>query len=271
MGEAAKAATEWERAIAEGLRYPGLEEHRAIEFLAATDDGSAIDGWHWLIEWTTTSFYIKSMNPAIQGAKVSIHGPDAQHPGREHFRFDVERTNPDRAARATRAGGRWLTDTSDLPYLFTGRGVSEHVDHIVRFSAGHDAFVAGAPPAHGSDWPKEKATMRGLLPIPGEGRVIHVDVFVSYDGDPYWPNTEAIRAQRAGLGFMTNSLGWKLSVVVFDRPTGSEPDPCGDFRSEFSVDRCFRGIAATVDDTGLLWLCEKLFPFDEVEEPRPDC
>lgn len=94
------------------------------------------------------------------------------------------------------------------------RGLSEHVDHIVRFSAGHDAFVAGAPPAHGSDWPKEKATMRGLLPIPGEGRVIHVDVFVSYDGDPYWPNTEAIRAQRAGLGFMTNSCSrWSSSTA----------------------------------------------------------
>ena len=256
--------------MTEDVPCPGMDEHRSIEFLTATNDGTAIDGWHWLIEWTTTSFYIKSMNPAIQGAKVSIHGPDARHPGREHFRFDLERTNQDRAARATRAGGRWLTDTSDLPHLFTGRRVTDHVDHIVRFSAGYDAFVAGAPPAGGSDWPKAKATMRGLLPIPAEGRVIHVDIFVTYDGDPYWPNKEAIRAQRAGLGFMTNSLGWKLSVVVCDRPTDYEPDPSGDLRGETPVDQCFRGIAAMVDDTDLLWLCEKLIPFDdEAEKPSP--
>jgi hypothetical protein len=109
-----------------------------------------------------------------------------------------------------------------------------------------------------------------LLPIPAEGWVIHVDVFLSYDGGAYWPNEEAIRAQEAGLGFMTNSLDWTLSVVVNNRPADHEPDPCGDYRGNTPVDRCFRGYAATVDD-GLLWLCEKLIPFDdEVEEPTPD-
>jgi hypothetical protein len=129
-------------------------------------------------------------------------------------------------------------------------------------------------PAGGSDWPKEKASMRGLLPIPAEGFVTHVDVFLSYDGDcgPYWPHPEeAIRAQRAGLGYMTNSLGWKLSVVVFERPADREPEPCGDFRGDIPVDRCHRGYAATVEDDGLLWLCEKLFPFDdEGETTDPD-
>ena len=71
--------------------YPGMDEHQAIEFFAATNDGTAIDGWHWLLEWSTTSFYIKSMNPAMQAAKVSIHGPDPkpQHRGKHRFRFDL--------------------------------------------------------------------------------------------------------------------------------------------------------------------------------------
>src|SRR6185437_11030359 len=75
-----------------GDGYPGMDEHRAIEFFAATNDGTAIDSWHWLIEWSTTSFYIKSMNPALQGTKVSIHGPDDRHPGLNHYRFDLIRT-----------------------------------------------------------------------------------------------------------------------------------------------------------------------------------
>jgi hypothetical protein len=41
-----------------------MDEHRAIEFFMATSGGTAIDSWHWLIEWSTTSFYVKSMNRA---------------------------------------------------------------------------------------------------------------------------------------------------------------------------------------------------------------
>lgn len=257
--------------------YPGLDEHRAIEFLWARGDGIGIDSWHWLIEASRSSFYIKSMNRALQGAKVTLHGPDGRYPGQEHFRFDLIRTaemQVDRRSqnRSAGAGGRWLTDPGQLPRYFTGRPVNDNVDHVVRFSAGHDLFVAGAPPAGGSDWPKEKATMRGLLPLPTEGHVVHVDVFLSREPDhgPYWPQKEAvIRAQRSGVGFMTNSLGWKLSVVVNRRPVEREPDPCGDYRGDTPVAECFRGYVATVDEAGLLWLCEKLIPFDGDGESRP--
>lgn len=257
--------------------HPGMDQHRAIEFLGARADGIGIDGWHWLLETSATSFYIKSMNQAMQGAKVTLHGPDDRYPGEEHFRFDVIRTpemevDQKAANRSARAGGRWLTDSSDFPWYFTGRRIAENVDHVVRFCIERDVFLAGAPPAGGSGWPKAKATMRGLLPLPAEGHVVHVDVFLSCDGErgPYWPHPEeVIRAQCAGLGYMTNSLGWKLSAVVFGRPADREPDPVGDFRGGTPIDRCHRGYAAMVDETGLLWLCEKLFPFDDVERDRP--
>jgi hypothetical protein len=260
-----------EQALTVDLLYPGMDEHRAIEFLSATNDGTAIDSWHWLMERSATSFYIKSMNRALQGAKVTIHGPDERHPGEDHYRLDVIRTpemevDPTFANRSARAGGRWLTDPGELPRYFTGRCINDNVDHVVRFSNGHDVFVAGAPAAGGSDRPKPKASMRGLLPIPADGRVVHVDVFLSYDAEsgPYWPGEESVlRAQRSGLGFMTNSLGWKLSVVVYDRAADHEPDPCGDYRGDTPVSGCYRGYAATVDHSGLLWLCEKLIPFDD--------
>lgn len=250
-----------------------MDEHRAIEFFMATSDGTAIDSWHWLIEWSTTSFYVKSMNRALQGTKVSIHGPDDRHPGLHHYRFDLIRTpelevDQRSADRAARAGGRWLTDTSHFPLIFEGRQINDHTALIVRLNVGHDAFMAGAPAAGGSDWPKQKATMRGIVPVPTEGRVRHVDVFLSYNGEPYWPAEDAIRAARAGLGYIKNSLGWCLSVVIYNRPTTYEPDPCGDLRGETPVDQCLRGIAATVDDTGLLWMCEKLIPRPP-ESPQP--
>jgi hypothetical protein len=155
-------------------------------------------------------------------------------------------------------------DSSQLQQIFKGRQINDHAALIVRFSVGHDAFMAGAPAASGSDWPKEKATMRGLVPLPAEGKVIHIDLFLSYNGEPYWSNEVAIRAARAGMGFIKNSLGWCLSAVIYDRPAEEQPDPCGDFRGQTPVNQCLRGIAATVDETGVLWLCEKLIP--RVEE-----
>ena len=101
------------------------------------------------------------------------------------------------ADRAARAGGRWLTDTSHFPLIFEGRQINDHTALIVRLSVGHDAFIAGAPAAGGSDWPKQKATMRGIVPVPTEGRVRHVDVFLSYNGEPYWPAEDTIRAARS--------------------------------------------------------------------------
>lgn len=250
--------------MTEHVLYPGMDEHQKIEFFTARADGVAIDGWHWLIEWTTTSFYIKSMNPAIQAMKVSMHGPDPrpQHLGKEHFRFDIERSNQDRATRAVAAGARWLTDSSELPFYFEGREVNEHVKLIVRFSIGRDAYIAGAPPAGGSDWPKENA-MKGVAPLPAEGRVSHVDIFLSDNGAPYWPDEDKVRATRSGIGLIRNSLDWCLSAVVFDRPVDYQPDPCGDFRGNTPVNQCFRGLASSVDDTSLLWLCEKLIPIPD--------
>lgn len=243
--------------------FPGMDQHPCIEWFMATNDGTAIDGWHWLIEWTTTSFYIKSMNPAVQLMKVSMHGPDPrpQHVGKEHFRFDRERTNQDRADRAADAGGRWLTDDSTLPLHFEGHQINDHTKLIVRFCAEPEVFVPGAPPAGGSDWPIKKA-MKGIVPLPAQGRVRHIDIFLSDDGAPYWPDADKVRATQSGLGYIRNSLDWCLSAVIFDRPAEYLPDPCGDLRGEVPVDQCLRGVAATVDETSVLWLCEKLIPTD---------
>lgn len=248
--------------------YPGMDQHQGIEFLMATEDGSAIDGWHWLIEPTSTSFYLKSMHRALQGAKVSIHGPDDRHPGQQHYRFDLIRTpqmevDEKKAGRAASAGGRWLTEPTSFPWYFPGRRINDDTDLVVRLSVGHDLFVPGAEPAGPSDWPKQKATMRGLVPIPAEGHVTHIDIFVSRNGKPYWRDEEAIRAAQAGMGYLMNSLGWCLSVIINKRDIDDEPDPSGDLRGETPVDQCSRGLASTIDDTGLLWLCEKLIPRDQ--------
>lgn len=127
----------------------------------ATNDGTAIDSWHWQIESSTTSFYVKSLNQALEGAEVSIRGPDDKHPAADYFRFHVLRTDGetlDQKAtdKAARTGGRWLTDPGEMPHYFAARSINDHVKLVVRFSTPWDAFVAGAPPAGGPQWPKAK-------------------------------------------------------------------------------------------------------------------
>jgi hypothetical protein len=157
-----------------------------------------------------------------------------------------------------------------MPHYFTGRSINDHVKLVVRFSTPWDAFISGAPPAGGSRWPKTKA-MKGLIPVPTKGRVRHVDLYLSTNGEPYWPYDEQVlAASRAGMGFITNSLGWKLSAVVIDAAKSEETDPVGDLRRETAFAQCRRGLAAWVDETGLLWLCETVIAADPPPAPSPN-
>jgi hypothetical protein len=244
---------------------PLMQERTAIEWLMATNDGTGVDSWHWLAESSTTSFYVKAMHHALEGAKVSLHGPDDNHPGGGHFRFDLIRTDGETldqqvADKAARAGGRWLTDPNELPFYFSGRHINDDVKHVVRVSTAWDAFTAGAEPAGPSRMPKAKADMRVFIPVPREGHVRHVDLYLSTNGEPYWPHGEqAIRAAGAGIGYLTNSLGWTLSAVSMDHEATEETDPVGSgFRGDRPLSECSRGRVTWVDETGLLWLFETL-------------
>ena len=134
-----------------------MDGQHAIVF-AFVNKETQVCGYTWLIEWSTTSFYIKSQFPPLQSMKVSLHGPDPKHPGKQHLRFGF--TSPDQVEKAVKAGGGWSIDGSDgPPFRFSGRSVNDYAAHIVRFSAEPDMFtgVPSAPLPKG----KQKATSRG--------------------------------------------------------------------------------------------------------------
>lgn len=224
-------------------------------------------GYSWLIEWSTTSFYIKSQFPPLQSMKVSLHGPDPNHPGKQHLRFDF--AHPDQVEKAVKAGGGWSTDLSDgPPFNFSGRQVNDHAAHIVRFSSEWDMFSSGMPPAPGGPKHKQKATLHARVPAPPKGQVTHVDLYLSL-GDPYWPNEQQARDKNAGMGPISNDAGMNLTAVVTLRSITSEPDPHGDVRGAIPLDQCARGMGGAVDETGLLWLCEKMIPVEMLGTTPP--
>ena len=139
------------------------QQQHAIEFFFIAE-ASSLWGFHWLIEWSTSSFYVKCLHPAMQSAKVSLHGPDPKHLGKQHLRFDLDHT--DVLEKATKAGSHWSSGSDRLPFYFGGRQVNDHAAHIVRFSAEWNTFIKGAPGPGNSRGPREKSTFRALVRAP---------------------------------------------------------------------------------------------------------
>ena len=49
-------------------------------------------------------------------------------------------------------------------------------------------------------------------------------------------------------------------IVGREDATTADPDPFGDVSEGLPEDQLIRGVGATVDTTGLLWICEKIIP-----------
>lgn len=238
-------------------------EH-AIVF-SILDRAAKIYGYTWLIEWSTTSFYIKSTYKPLQLLKVTIHGFDPKHVGKQHFRLDFDHAEP--ATKAVNAGGGWATVGAQLPLYFDGRRINKRTVHIVRFSAEAEMYAAGIPSAP-TPKVRQKATLHAAVAAPPPGSVTHVDLFLSAVR-PYWPNEKKTRARDAGMGPLVSSGGLYLTAVNYQMPVTDEPDPFGDVRGGEPIDQCVRGIAESVDPSGFLWVCEKMIPRSKVDSSSP--
>lgn len=241
-----------------------MDGQHAIVF-SILDREAMIAGYTWLIEWSTTSFYIKSTYKPLQMTKVSIHGPDPKHVGKQHFRLDFEHKDP--ATKAASAGGGWSTKALQLPLYFDGRRVNKRTLHVVRFSATADMYAKGIPSAPNPPV-KQKATLHAAVAAPPPGKVTHVDLFLS-TVRPYWPNENKTRARDAGMGPIVNSAGLYLTAVNYQWSATKEPDPFGDVRGDVPLDQCVRGIAERLDSSGFLWVCEKVIPRSKMTSAAP--
>jgi len=146
------------------------------------DKETGVCGFTWYIESHRTSFYIKSTFKPLQTTKVSIHGPDPNHLGKQHFRLDF--TKPDEARKAINAGGGWSQFADDLPLYFTGRPVNKRTVHLARFSAEWNMFRPGVQRGPDPEI-KPKATLHAIAAAPPQEKVTHIDLYVSRVR-PFW-------------------------------------------------------------------------------------
>jgi hypothetical protein len=104
-----------------------MDGQHAIEFFIL-DREAKIAGYTWLIEWSTTSFYINSLYKPMQMTEVSLHGPDSKHIDEQHFRLDSE--HPSQAVKAVNAGrGQQMRSTCRCT-LRGGRSTSAHCTYF---------------------------------------------------------------------------------------------------------------------------------------------
>jgi len=116
-----------------------------------------------------------------------------------------------------------------------------------------------------------KATLHAKVDAPPEGRVTHVDLYLSRVR-PFWRNTKEleIRAARAGMGPLVNDAGMFLTAIICREDVATaEPDPLGDVSEGLPADQLVRGVADAVDPTGLLWVCEKMIPRSKLTTATP--
>ncbi|ORW65133.1 hypothetical protein AWC22_02995 [Mycobacterium riyadhense] len=147
---------------------------------------------------------------------------------------------------------------------FSGRQVNDHAAHIVRLSAGWDTFVKGRRRQIFGEVPDRSQPFVASFRHPRK-TMSPMWISILSLGDPYWPNEAGARAAWAGMGPITNAIGMNLTAVSVQSPVAWEPDPFGDVRGDAPLDQCVRCLAAVVDETSLLWLCEKVIPHTELD------
>jgi hypothetical protein len=221
-------------------------------YFCVGDRATKICSYAWRVGWGRTSFYLKAQYRALTELKVSLHGPSKEHtkPG---FKVDLDQTA---TRKAISSGGYFVATPGWLPHWFKGHPVEGGATHVVRFRTTWDFFEVGVPSAPSPDDIKP-SDFAYLVPPPPHSSAVDVDIFVS-DSGPYWPNERQARLDNACLGPLQNEAHQYLTAVAVRRQIPASPTPPGALAptSKGPADRV-RGVGATVDEHGILWICEQ--------------
>ncbi|MCK0439391.1 hypothetical protein MUG78_07940 [Gordonia alkaliphila] len=238
----------------------------AVAFIVSAGEEHGIArhrSFGWRVEARSTSFYIKVMHPGMNDFKISLHGPDDRPQiGPPILKLGYESTTGQRGSTEDRVVGPDVI----LPLVFAGQRITPHVRRVIRFNFTSDLFAEDLP--LGYDVKSSKSVLKSghhaKWTMPNAGG-LHVDVYLSEAGaDPYWPNKEAIKAARAGLGPLVNTAGQSLSLVAtrVKSPHNRDPNhqPLTDAEVADLEPPLVRWVSMKPDKNGLLWITEKVGP-----------
>jgi hypothetical protein len=216
--------------------------------------GEAVRGFTWRIWARSTSFYLKSRAPGMNHLKLSLHGIDPRHEGKEGFKIGMD---PEPAFQQAVDEGRVAAlRTGSWPIWFPGQRLNNDSTLVGRLRWTWDACTRLGPAPHPGELKKGAAGLVAPLP-PEPGDAVDVDLILS-QGKPYWPSEKKARQDNACLGPLRNTAGDWLTGVVVKRLAYqyAPPETAIGPRPKNSSDE-IRAVSAAIDETGFLWLIEQ--------------
>jgi hypothetical protein len=186
--------------------------------------------------------------------KLSLHGIDPRHEGKEGFKIGMD---PEPAFQQAVDEGRVAAlRTGSWPIWFPGQRLNNDSTLVGRLRWTWDACTRLGPAPHPGELKKGAAGLVAPLP-PEPGDAVDVDLILS-QGKPYWPSEKKARQDNACLGPLRNTAGDWLTGVVVKRLAYqyAPPETAIGPRPKNSSDE-IRAVSAAIDETGFLWLIEQ--------------
>jgi hypothetical protein len=202
-----------------------------------------------------TSFYIKIRNIDL-AAKVSVHGPDPRHGGAGGFKLGLDAS----AAHTAAETHGWHIEPGARMGWFRGVDLGDGVMHVVRFRIPWSTLQRGAPSA---PWPtmSSKIGRHCRVKAPAVLYAADIDLYLSNNGTPYWPDVEQRLRDNSAMGPLTNKAGQILTAASTRRCLWRDSDTAEEEATtkRFSGPRV-RSFSSNLDKSGFLWIREVVMP-----------
>lgn len=211
-------------------------------------------GYAWRLWSSRTSFYLKARTPGVRHLKLSVHGDDPRHPGGGGLKIGMDTEEDYQGAVASQSligirSGSW-------PIWFPGKHLVPGSLLVARLRWTWDACTR-LPPAPSPGELAKGATGLAAPPPLEPGDAVDVDLILT-EGRPYWPNETRARADNACIGPLRNDADQWLTGTVVKRLASHTPPPeHGVAPMPTGRGDELRGMSASIDPDGFLWLLEQ--------------
>jgi hypothetical protein len=232
----------------------GQEKRNTICFVV-DDAETNVVGFCYRVWAAGTSFYIKIRNIDL-AVKISVHGPDPRHGGTGAFKLGLDAS----AAGAAHETLSWHLEPGAKMGWFPGVDLGDSVTHLARFRIPWNTLQRGAPSA---PLPTTSSSIGRHFRVAAPA-VLHaadIDLYLSENGVPYWPDAEQRRRDNSAMGPLTNNAGQILTAAYTHRSLWRDPDVAakeattGQFSGPLG-----RYLSSNLDPSGFLWIREIVAP-----------
>jgi hypothetical protein len=181
----------------------------------------------WRITAKKTDFYLEP-NGETGGIHLSVHGPNAQHPG-YIFRLRLDRQ---KVAQLAASGFLFHHTVPRQGYAVSGEQLAPGIFLVARirwlWHLQRPRFLSVAELQAPKPDVEVPGRSGGYVPLPlRPNEALDLDLVVSFGDDPHWPSSRNSLRDNARVGPLRNEAGMWLTGTLFRRSLTVSPNPEG--------------------------------------------